>query len=342
MIINRRSVHLAQKLTINKKHTISEHIKGAEQGATFILSEDTSRGEKFCSVCGFVSKEKMEERIAPIQDLVSGDVIYGRSDNGIGKSAYIGSERRDASGAPITTEMQIKMHYLRRWDKRIPVGQNELRIKHAYEYMRNWKDKIGINYTVMEGALSTYEKIFKLKEEYRRSNDSEKLKKYALIKGLSNDAAILACIYKECQLQLVKTTIKKIAAITGVKSKWIVRAYRGVLEALEENSTVHSAIEFVPAISSIANIPRKETLIANAMIKKLEKFSSYVEGKAPSGIAASAIYIACRQTGLIINQDIIAKAAGVTAVTIRNRYKEMVVKLREIDSNPIFSLQPRA
>jgi transcription initiation factor TFIIB len=39
------------------------------------------------------------------------------------------------------------------------------------------------------------------------------------------------------------------------------------------------------------------------------------------GLAATALYLACTQTGVQITQRDLAEAAGVTEVTIRNRYK---------------------
>jgi transcription initiation factor TFIIB len=59
-------------------------------------------------------------------------------------------------------------------------------------------------------------------------------------------------------------------------------------------------------------------------------------GKGPMGIAAGALYIACELNNESINfrghlhlvtQADIAKAAGVTEVTVRNRYKELKEKL---------------
>jgi transcription initiation factor TFIIB len=44
-------------------------------------------------------------------------------------------------------------------------------------------------------------------------------------------------------------------------------------------------------------------------------------GKDPMGLATSALYVACLLEGEDISQKAVAKAAGVTEVTIRNRYK---------------------
>jgi len=41
------------------------------------------------------------------------------------------------------------------------------------------------------------------------------------------------------------------------------------------------------------------------------------------GLAASALYLACVKNGVSITQRDLAEAAGVTEVTIRNRYKNL-------------------
>jgi transcription initiation factor TFIIB len=48
------------------------------------------------------------------------------------------------------------------------------------------------------------------------------------------------------------------------------------------------------------------------------------------GLAAAAIYIACLQSGEKITQKDIAEAAGVTEVTVRNRYKALKKQLNII------------
>ena len=50
-------------------------------------------------------------------------------------------------------------------------------------------------------------------------------------------------------------------------------------------------------------------------------------GKDPMGMASAAIYIACLQNNEKITQKDIAEAAGVTEVTVRNRYKALKKQL---------------
>jgi transcription initiation factor TFIIB len=64
------------------------------------------------------------------------------------------------------------------------------------------------------------------------------------------------------------------------------------------------------------------TILRNA---KQQRFSA---GKDPMGMAAAALYIACLQNGEKITQKDIAEAAGVTEVTVRNRYKTLKKQLK--------------
>jgi len=47
-------------------------------------------------------------------------------------------------------------------------------------------------------------------------------------------------------------------------------------------------------------------------------------GRAPEGITAAALYLACKLNQEYRTQGEIAKAAQITEVTIRNRYKELL------------------
>ena len=50
-------------------------------------------------------------------------------------------------------------------------------------------------------------------------------------------------------------------------------------------------------------------------------------GKDQMGLAASILYIACKETGEFKTQKDMAKASGVTKVTIRNRIRDLAKNL---------------
>lgn len=83
---------------------------------------------------------------------------------------------------------------------------------------------------------------------------------------------------------------------------------------------VVDAAKCVTRIASRAEASEKTQRRALQILFKAEQ-ARISAGKDPMGLAASAIYVACTLEGESITQREVAKAAGVTEVTIRNRYK---------------------
>jgi len=78
-------------------------------------------------------------------------------------------------------------------------------------------------------------------------------------------------------------------------------------------------------ISKIASHVRLSQKTQNTAIKLLEKAKDKkgIVGKGPTGMAAAALYIAAIMNDQSLTQRELAKAADVTEVTVRNRYKEL-------------------
>ena len=61
------------------------------------------------------------------------------------------------------------------------------------------------------------------------------------------------------------------------------------------------------------------------------KNSELTSGRGPTGIAAASLYVAALINNEKRTQREVADIAGVTEVTIRNRYKELLKKLKLTD-----------
>ena len=59
------------------------------------------------------------------------------------------------------------------------------------------------------------------------------------------------------------------------------------------------------------------------MMNELLRRKTASTGKDQMGLAASILYITCKETGEIKPQKVMASAAGVTEVTIRNRVRDL-------------------
>jgi transcription initiation factor TFIIB len=85
----------------------------------------------------------------------------------------------------------------------------------------------------------------------------------------------------------------------------------------------------------IARFASSLKLAAETQSKAVEileeaQHAELTSGRGPTGIAAAALYVAALMHGEKRTQREVADVAGVTEVTIRNRYKELLDKL-ELD-----------
>jgi transcription initiation factor TFIIB len=83
----------------------------------------------------------------------------------------------------------------------------------------------------------------------------------------------------------------------------------------------------------IAKIANKVKLSEKTKRKTAEIMSDVMKeeisaGKDPMGLAASVLYLSSIKSGEAVTQTSIAEAAGVTEVTVRNRFKDLKSKLR--------------
>jgi transcription initiation factor TFIIB len=85
-------------------------------------------------------------------------------------------------------------------------------------------------------------------------------------------------------------------------------------------------VEYIPRLATQLGLVGDVQIHAKTIVD-IAKNNGLTSGRGPIGVAAAAIYIA----SVILNekktQREIANVAGVTEVTIRNRYKELAEKI---------------
>jgi transcription initiation factor TFIIB len=148
-----------------------------------------------------------------------------------------------------------------------------------------------------------------------------------LVRGRSINAIAAAALYAACRKSGSPKALREIAEASLVDKKDVARCYRLLLQELEFHMPVSDPLTYVSKIAEKNGVTGKTqgaaiTILRNA---KQQRFSA---GKDPMGMAAAALYIACLQNGEKITQKDIAEAAGVTEVTVRNRYKTLKKQLK--------------
>ncbi|MGQ9469588.1 MAG: transcription initiation factor IIB [Nitrososphaerales archaeon] len=281
---------------------------------------DTSSGELFCSNCGFVVKEKIEE-VGPEWRAFSKEEKEDRSRTGIpsslamhdmGLATVIGPKDVDASGKSLPASMRATIERLRTWDSRSqvhePVDRN---LRQAFSELDRLADKLNVGDAVIERAAYIYRKALER----------------GLVRGRSISALIAAALYAACRDTETPRTLKDLSVVSNIRKKDIARCYRLLLREMEMKMPVVDPVKCVSRIASKAKLLEKTKRRAIEILKKAEETKTSA-GKDPMGLAAAALYVACVLEGENKTQKDIAEAAGVTEVTIRNRYKGLKSALK--------------
>ena len=288
------------------------------------LLTDEVTGEQFCGKCGCVISEKVDES-GPERGSFStqggvdttrtgSPTSLTRHDKGL--ATVINPANRDATGKPLSSSMKSTITRLRTWDSRSQAHASADRnLRQALNELDRLKDKLAISSNVLEKAAYIYRKALDKK----------------LVRGRSISALIAASLYAACRDTEIPRTLKDVAEAANVNRKDISRCYRLLHQELELKMPVVDSIQCIARISSKLKVTEKTKRYAVKILKEAQERKESA-GKDPMGLAAAALYLSCVKNGVSITQRDLAEAAGVTEVTIRNRYKALrEAKILETD-----------
>ncbi len=281
---------------------------------------DNTTGEMFCGGCGFVLTERVEES-GPEWRSFSKEEHEDRSRTGtptslamhdMGLATIIGPADKDASGKPLSASMKSTIERLRTWDSRSqvhePVDRN---FRQAFSELDRLKDKLALSDAVIEKTAYIY----------RKALDK------GLVRGRSIPGLVAAALYAACRDTETPRTLTDVANGINIKRKDVARCYRLLLRELDLKMPVVDPIKCVARIASKAGLSEKTKRRALQILKDAAEIEISA-GKDPMGLAAAALYLSCVMNGENKTQKDVAQAAGVTEVTIRNRYKGLKESLK--------------
>jgi transcription initiation factor TFIIB len=131
-----------------------------------------------------------------------------------------------------------------------------------------------------------------------------------------------AALYIACRETGASRTLKDIADTGNIKRKDLARIYRLVVMELDLKIPLVDPLKCIAKVANKASLSERTKRTAIDIMKGVTK-SGISAGKDPMGLAASVLYLSCLNTGESKTQTDIAEAAGVTEVTVRNRYKNL-------------------
>ncbi|MDQ3983991.1 MAG: transcription initiation factor IIB [Thermoproteota archaeon] len=285
---------------------------------------DLESGEIICRNCGMVMLDNIQETRPEWRSFTtSDDANNTRSRTGMptslarhdkGLATMIGRTNKDASGQVLDAAMRTTMERLRTWDFRTQAHTSTDRnLRQAFSELDRLKDKLGLTDSVIEKTAYIYRKA----------------QERGLVRGRSISAILAAVIYIACREMGFPRILKDITAISNIKHRYVAQAYRLLIIELDLKIPLLDPIKCIIRIANNAKISEKTRRQAiNIMHDIIKKEIS--AGKDPMGLAAAVVYLSCLKTDEKKIQRYIADAAGVTEVTLRNRYKNIISQLDSI------------
>ena len=281
---------------------------------------DPESAEVVCASCGLVSPDKAIESRAEWTTFESDN---GRSSNrqrvglpnslafhDMGLSTIIGNQNKDSSGHTLNTYVNSSMQRLRTWDARSRSSVSGHRnLMRAFNELGRLKDKLGLTNAIVEKAAYIY----------RKAEEKQ------MIKGRSISAILAAAIYMACRELGAPKSLHEMTETSQVKPKALTHYYRLLALELDIKVPLIEPSKYIARIANKAAISEKTKRIAVATMDEITK-NELSAGKNPVGLAATVLYLSCLATNENRTQMNIAASAGVTEVTIRNRFKDLKTK----------------
>lgn len=293
---------------------VSDNIKKCPECQSTNLYNNKDKGEIVCRACGLVIDSKNISLGKEWRDFDEGEdsemkrsgapTSYTKYDLGMGTS--IGSESDTFS---LDKKQRYKLQRLKRWQKRLSTVM-EKNLKIALGELRRLSSYLNLPTSIEEEAGKIY---------------TEAVQKN-LVRGRSIESVVAGVVYAACRRQNIPRTLDEIAEASGIDKKEIGRSYRYVTRELKIKILPSNPVDYISRFASVLNYsPQTQSrgieILSQALSLEL------TSGRGPIGIAAAALYIAGLLEGERKTQRDISQVSGVTEVTIRNRYKEIITKL---------------
>lgn len=147
-----------------------------------------------------------------------------------------------------------------------------------------------------------------------------------LVRGRSMESVVAGALYAACRRHEVPRTLDELSEASGIEKKEIGRTYRFVTRELGITILPSNPADYIARFSSALKLSAKTQSRAIEILEQAQK-SELTSGRGPTGIAAASLYVSALIHGEKRTQREVADVAGVTEVTIRNRYKELLEEL---------------
>ncbi len=288
------------------------------------LVVDDLRGELVCDDCGLVLEDQAMDRSPEWSAYepekarrlahagAPRDPLFGAS----GLTTVIPSPHRDAHGNAIPVEGRGTIYRIQRLQRHA---------SHALPGERSLPE-----------AMRVMDRFVALLDLPRNVRDEagflcRKAIQRQLARGRSIEVLVAATVYAACRIAGVPRTLDELQRVTGLPKTKVGAAYRSLHREL--GLAVHASrpADYIQRFCSELGLSNRVERECLSLLRAFEPPGSETS-VSPCGTAGAAIYLASLVCGEPRSEKAIAHVAGVSEVTLRNRYIDMKVLLPGIES----------
>lgn len=297
--------------TSNSGPAVEEERICPECGSAHLVRDDM-HGEVFCAACGFVLSERAID---------SGPEWAAHSMEEVDRLTHTGPPRKPLAGASsLTTVIPYPARDIR--GRPIPVRAREafsrLRRLQVTSSVSGRRERISVDMGRTMNRIASHLGLPKsVREEAafvcRRVIESRALR------GRSAAAIVAASLYAACRIDGVPRTLGEVGAAAGIPRKVIARYYRELHRVgVIRNVPLSRPLDYVGRFCTELGLSSRVGTEAMRLLQTWDQLG--ISGSlSPVGTAATAIYLAAEFCGEPRHQTQVAKATGVTEVTLRSR-----------------------
>lgn len=293
---------------------MASNIKKCPECQSIHLNINKERGEIVCRDCGLVIEERMIDFSQEWREFendqekrrrTGAPLSYSRYDQGMGTDVGQKGDIFQLKGKGMN-----KFFRLRKWQYRISTAI-ERNLKLALAELKRVASYLKLPKSVEEEASRVYTMAVQR----------------GLVRGRSMESVVAGALYAACRRHEVPRTLDELSEASGVDKKEVGRTYRFITRELGIRILPSNPVDYIPRFASALKLTA-ETQSKSVEILELAENSELTSGRGPTGIAAASLYVAALLNNEKRTQREVADVAGVTEVTIRNRYKELFKKLK--------------
>lgn len=289
-------------------------VKRCPECGSLNLSHNKEKGEIICNECGLVIEDKMvdfdqewrefDSEAAAKKRRTGAPSTYTQFDQGLGTDVG-----RKADLYRFGGRTKNKFFRLRKWQQRISTAI-ERNLKLALSELKRVSSFLRLPSSVEEEASRIYTLAVQK----------------GLVRGRSMESVVAGALYAACRRHDVPRTLDELGEASGIEKKEIGRTYRFITRELSIKIMPSNPADYIARFASALKLSAESQSRSVEIIEEAQGVE-LTSGRGPTGIAAAALYVAALINGEKRTQREVADVAGVTEVTIRNRYKELLDEL---------------